>query len=357
MTRVERSLVWLAGASEDVLSVCARHEQMKYAALGATLLVPVVGGFIAGFYTAYSLTTSVALALLLAVAWAGSLLILDRAVLITYTRGPGQWAKIVLRLLIAAIAGFIIAHAIVLFVFRDQIAMKTAEYRQSVIASLEATAKRQMEASRAEEEQRHRLALDSKAAHLDDLRRQRASIMFATRGKQMERMLLAKDIEIDRAQAELDALHAQLGYEQARRIEATLAADIARESRREYNDILSRTTALHDVIVERLDRGDYSALATYLLLAALLFALDTLPILTKMMLPRDTYETVLQRTLQHAADRALLDVEERWQVVQSLGRDRQLLRVAAERLALRRALPEPVAASPDDDAATLPAGT
>ena len=66
---VTGTLTWLAGASPDVLQRCGKSEQMKFAALGATVLIPAGVGFFACWYTVFSLTKEMGIAILMGIAW------------------------------------------------------------------------------------------------------------------------------------------------------------------------------------------------------------------------------------------------------------------------------------------------
>ena len=162
MTRFQRGFVWLGGASEDTLHLCGPYERMKYAALGATLLVPAAAGLLAGYYTIDSLTHNALLSGVIAVLWSLALVIIDRAILVTYRKSHRQAPSVLLRMAIAGLAGILIAHMLVLFVFRDQIDHKLSQQRQQTIEQLTQAAQGQILLARHTEEARSAAACSSR---------------------------------------------------------------------------------------------------------------------------------------------------------------------------------------------------
>ncbi|RPI61033.1 MAG: DUF4407 domain-containing protein, partial [Planctomycetaceae bacterium] len=243
--------------------------------------------------------------------------VIDRAVLVTYRKGHRQTPSVILRMAIAALAGILIAHVIVLFVFSDQIDSRLNQERQAAIAKITADAQPQIRLAREAEEARNAGAIMQKQDQIRTLQTDKENILSYMRKNPRERMLLQKDAEIAAAYRDLDQLQANQSYGDAKRVEARLAEDIEKERSRSFNDVLSRTAALHDVVRERAARGDWSALCAYILVVLLLFTLDTMPIAIKVMMPLDTYERVLTRTLQDIENRLLLEADERWEIIRA----------------------------------------
>jgi len=316
MTTMGRFFVWLSGTSHDTLVLCGPYERMKYAALGSTLLVPAVTGMLAGYYTIHSLTQGPVLSAGIAAFWALALVVIDRAILVTYHKGRRQLPSVFIRMAIAGLAGILIAHMLVLFVFRDQIDQKLDQRRQQSIAGLTQAAQQQIGLARSMEEARGSSAIHAKQREIDDLKADKERLYLYSNGRPRERLLIDINAKLTLAYSELDQLHQQQSYEATRQVEARLAADVDKERSRRYDDVLSRTAALHDVIWERAGTGVWSGLIAYILLVLLLFTLDTLPIAVKVLLPVDTYERVLARTLMDIENRIMLEAQERWEAVQ-----------------------------------------
>ncbi len=314
MNSVQKAFIWLGGASVETLAACGVYERMKYAALGATLLVPAVAGLLAGFYTFHSLTHDVVLSSAIAILWALGLVVIDRAILVTYRKSQRQMMSVLLRMGIALVAGILIAHMLVLFIFRDQIDHRLEQDRRGAIAQLSRGAQEQIQLARQMEEARNASAIKAKEDQIKTLQADKDNLLLFVRKGMQERLLRSKDDEITLAYRDLDRLQQRQSYEETRRVEARLAEDVQKERQRNFDDVLSRTSALHDVIRERAQNGDWSALVAYVLLVLLLLALDTLPIAIKVMLPLDTYERVLSRNLEELEKRFMLQAEQQWQI-------------------------------------------
>lgn len=131
--RLERVLFWLSGAAADTLESCPAWERRKYAAFGATVLVPSSFALIAAAYAISTLTDNWWVIAPVAVVWSLIILTVDRALLATYrayqsfTRKLAQFA---LRIVVAALMGMTIAHPMALLLFRDTINSVVEEDRQ-----------------------------------------------------------------------------------------------------------------------------------------------------------------------------------------------------------------------------------
>jgi len=139
----EPFLFWLAGASVNVLRKCPEEEQTKYAALGATVLIPSIFAFVASFYILSTLTSGwfhLIMMTPVAFVWAFAILTIDRALLASY-RTYVSWLKklwqFLLRFLIALFMGIAISHPIVLLVFNDTIGSEIEKNRSKEIASID----------------------------------------------------------------------------------------------------------------------------------------------------------------------------------------------------------------------------
>lgn len=135
---ITQSFIWLSGASSEELERCPRAEQRKYAAFGATVLVPCVFGLITGAYAVSTLTDNVTVITVVALVWSGIILAVDRAMLSTYRAHQPFRSKIVqltLRLFIAVLMGLTISHPLTLLVFRDTIGSIIEKGREADIAA------------------------------------------------------------------------------------------------------------------------------------------------------------------------------------------------------------------------------
>lgn len=143
---LRRFFFWLSGAGTETLEACPNWEQRKYAAFGATVLVPSIFAFIACAYALSTLTENWRIILPVSVAWGFIILTIDRALLASYrpyqafTRKFGQFA---LRFTVALLMGLTISHPLTLLLFKDTIQAEVEADRQAEIESARATGEKE----------------------------------------------------------------------------------------------------------------------------------------------------------------------------------------------------------------------
>ena len=124
MHSIKRIFFWLSGAGTETLEKCPAWEQRKYAAFGATVLVPCAFAFIACAYALSTLTDHARVIYPVAGVWAFIILTIDRALLAgyrAYASGFRKFSQFSLRLVVAILMGITIAHPLVLLLFRDTV--------------------------------------------------------------------------------------------------------------------------------------------------------------------------------------------------------------------------------------------
>ncbi len=134
--RLERFLFWLSGAATDTLESCPAWERRKYAAFGATVLVPSSFALIAAAYAISTLTDNWWVIAPVSLVWSFIILTVDRALLATYRAYQSfsrKLAQFALRIVVAALMGMTIAHPMALLLFRDTINSVVEEDRQTEI--------------------------------------------------------------------------------------------------------------------------------------------------------------------------------------------------------------------------------
>lgn len=127
---------WLSGAGTETLDRCPNWEQRKYAAFGATVLVPCAFAFIACAYALSTITDKPSVIYPVAFVWAFIILTIDRALLAGYRPYLSIFRKLSqfsLRLVVAILMGITIAHPLVLLLFRDTISSVTEAERATEI--------------------------------------------------------------------------------------------------------------------------------------------------------------------------------------------------------------------------------
>ncbi|MEM7010054.1 MAG: DUF4407 domain-containing protein [Verrucomicrobiota bacterium] len=129
---IQRLLIWLSGSSEDALRECPRWEQRKYEAFGASVLVPTVFAMVASSYAVSTLTTEMWIIVPFAFMWGFIILTIDRVLLATYRAFANPFLKLsqfILRLVVAVLVGFTIAHPLTLLLFKDTIVSEVERER------------------------------------------------------------------------------------------------------------------------------------------------------------------------------------------------------------------------------------
>lgn len=136
---MQRFLIWLSGSSEDHLRECQRWEQRKYEAFGATVLVPTIFAMVASAYAVSTLTQQLWVIIPIAILWGFIILSIDRALLTTYRAFANPFIKIsqfALRIVVALLIGFTIAHPLTLLLFKDTITSQIERERAAEIQAI-----------------------------------------------------------------------------------------------------------------------------------------------------------------------------------------------------------------------------
>ncbi|MFT5470581.1 MAG: hypothetical protein ACI8UO_005710, partial [Verrucomicrobiales bacterium] len=131
---IQRILIWLSGSAEDALIKCPRWEQRKYEAFGATVLVPTIFAMIASAYAVSTLTTEPWIIVPVGIIWGLIILTIDRVLLATYRAFANIFIKIaqfLLRIVVALLVGFTIAHPLTLLLFKDTIIAEVERERRA----------------------------------------------------------------------------------------------------------------------------------------------------------------------------------------------------------------------------------
>jgi len=129
---------WLAGAGTADLRECSDSERQKVCAIGYTVLVPTIFSLLSASYAASTLTTNPYVVGLVAVAWAIIILLVDRAIIATYSPNMslvGKAGTIILRLVVAMLMGMTVSHPLTLLIFKDTINVHIEEQRDQEISA------------------------------------------------------------------------------------------------------------------------------------------------------------------------------------------------------------------------------
>jgi len=129
---------WLAGAGMADLRECSDSERQKVCATGYTVLVPTIFSLLSASYATSTLTSDPYIITLVALAWAFIILLVDRAIIATYSPNMSFWGKagtIVIRFVVAALMGITVSHPLTLLIFKDTINARIEEERAVEIST------------------------------------------------------------------------------------------------------------------------------------------------------------------------------------------------------------------------------
>src|SRR5258708_711612 len=126
----------IGGARTEILEQCP-SEGIRFQSLGAAILVTSFIATISIWFALYSaMGASPFLAPIIALAWGGIILVIDRWLVSSIPiSGPTRWAAALPRLLLAVLLGSIISTPIVLRVFESEINTQIALIKQQRAAA------------------------------------------------------------------------------------------------------------------------------------------------------------------------------------------------------------------------------
>ena len=129
---------WLAGAGAADLRECSDSERRKVCAVGYTVLVPTIFSLLSASYAASTLTNNPYVIWIVAFAWATIILLVDRAIIATYSPNMSFFSKagtILLRFVVATLMGLTVSHPLTLLIFKDTINAQIEEQRDQEITA------------------------------------------------------------------------------------------------------------------------------------------------------------------------------------------------------------------------------
>jgi hypothetical protein len=140
---MERNLgAWLAGAGPADLRECSDTERRKVCAIGYTVLVPTIFALISASYAVSTLTKNPVVITLVAIAWSAIILLVDRAIIASYSpfMKPGsKIAVVTLRIAVAVLMGLTVSHPHTHRLLKDTITTQIEAERAKEIEELRKT--------------------------------------------------------------------------------------------------------------------------------------------------------------------------------------------------------------------------
>lgn len=308
---IKNFFTWCSGADDQLLSTCSNGEQTKYAGIGATVLFTAIMAFIAAAYALFTVFDDVLTAIAFGLIWGMLIFNLDRYIVSTMRkrdRFGGEFLQALPRIVLALIIAIVISKPLEIKIFEKEInAVLVKEKNAMALAN-----KKEIASYFEVDAQKNKAQIDSinsnlakKEAEVNALYENYITEAEGTKGtlKMGKGPVFKEKIEKhNMAKAELDSLRALSAialkekHKQAETIQTNTEKKIA-----ETEPILSA----FDGLMARVNALDKLPWLPSFFIMLLFIAIETTPILAKLLSPRGEYdfklednETALLATLQ-----------------------------------------------------------
>lgn len=302
MNKLERFFLFCSGVEHSILEQCP-SDKNKYMGIGATVFFTGVLAFFSSGYALYTVFDSYLAAIAFGLVWGLMIFNLDRYIVMSM-KSNGKWWRdwmvAMPRFALAVLLALVISKPLEMKIFEKEINAELVIMEQEVFKAQEDQLKSryqaQIEGERAQIDLlKNEIAL--KTAARDTLVKQAVQEADGTggsRNRNLGPIYKAKKAEADKAQAELDAVIAVnqpliLEKELAvQTLEATIQTEIAGLKRENYGGLAARMEAL-----SRLGQQSAAILYASLFITLLFIAIETAPIMVKLISYRSPYDYLL----------------------------------------------------------------
>ncbi len=302
MKTVQEFFLFCSGVEHSILEKCP-SDRNKYAGIGATVFFTGVLAFISSGYALYTVFDSYLAAIFFGMVWGLMIFNLDRYIVMSmksYGRWWRDWLVALPRLALAVLLALVISKPLEMKIFDKEIQAELIQMEQEVFKQQEDRVQVRFQAQI--DEQRSQIAalkadIAAKTAARDTLVRMAVQEADGTGGsghKNLGPIYMAKKADADQAQAELSALLAtalpaiQEKEQAIRTLEANVQSEIAALSRTRYDGLAARMEAL-----SRLTANSLAILYASLFITLLFVAIETAPIMVKLISYRSPYDYLL----------------------------------------------------------------
>ncbi len=315
MKNIQDFFLFCSGVEHSVLEQCPT-DRNKYTGIGATVFFTGVLAFFSSSYALFTVFDSYGMAIAFGLVWGLMIFNLDRYIVMSM-KSNGQWWRDFLvafpRMLMAVLLALVISKPLELKIFEKEIQAEMLQMEQEVFKLQEDRVKdryhAQIESFRAQAMQ-IKMDITAKTAYRDSLAKaavQEADGTGGSRKKNLGPIYRAKKDAADQAQAELMAYvneNQPLAREKelaAQQLETAAQKDIAQLDRGKYNGFAARIDAL-----SRLSGKSLAIWWASLFITLLFIAVETAPILVKLISYRSPYDYVLHQQ-EHVYEMANLE--------------------------------------------------
>jgi hypothetical protein len=302
MTKVQNFFLFCSGVEHSILEKCP-SDRNKYTGIGATVFFTGVLAFFSSGYALYTVFDSSIAAIAFGLVWGLMIFNLDRYIVMSMKSNGSWWRDWLVampRLALAVLLALVISKPLEMKIFEKEIQAELVIMEQEVFKAQEDGLKARYEAQIAGERaqiETLKSEIAQKVAARDTLVKRAVEEADGTGGsgqKNLGPIYKAKKAEADKAQTELDQLIALnqpmiLAKEKAvKDLETTIQTEIANLKREGYGGLASRMEAL-----SRLGASSKAILYASLFITLLFIAIETAPIMVKLISYRSPYDHLL----------------------------------------------------------------
>ncbi len=315
MKNIEQFFLFCSGVDAAILDKCP-SDKNKYVGIGATIFFTGLLAFFSSGYALYTVFESWWAAAAFGLVWGLMIFNLDRYIVMSM-KSYGKWYRDLVvalpRVALAVLLALVISKPLEMKIFEKEIQAELVQMEQEVFKSQEDRVKERFEAQIAENKAQIAALkgeISAKTAARDTLAQiavQEADGTGGSKKKNLGPIYRAKKKEADQAQAELTALIAlnqpQI-LEKEKAIEAAeknIGTETAALERSRYNGLAARMEAL-----SRLTQKSEAMLVASLFIMLLFVAIETAPILVKLISYRSPYDYLLHEH-EHVFEMANLE--------------------------------------------------
>lgn len=302
MKTLQQFFLFCSGVDHSILEKCPT-DRNKYMGIGATVFFTGVLAFFSSGYALFTVFESWWASLAFGLVWGLMIFNLDRYIVLSmksYGKWWRDWLVALPRLALAILLAVVISKPLEMKIFEKEIKAELVTMEQEVFKQQEDRVRTRYEAQIAEN--RAQIAalkseIEAKTAARDALALQAVQEADGTGGsgqRNLGPIYRAKKADADNAQAELDKTLATsqpliLEKEKAiRALETTVLSEIAGLQRSHYDGLAARMEALG-----RLTAGSEAILLASLFITLLFIAIETAPIMVKLISYRSPYDYLL----------------------------------------------------------------
>jgi hypothetical protein len=356
MKNIQNFFLFCSGVEHSILERCP-SDVNKYVGIGATVFFTGVLAFISSGYALYTVFESYWAAIPFGIIWGLMIFNLDRYIVLSMKSNGSWWRDWVValpRLALAILLALVISKPLEMKIFEKEIQAELVTMEQEVYKQQEDGLKARYNTQLADE----RARIDALKAEIllkttarDALVKQAVQEADGTGGsgkKNLGPIYLAKKAEADKAQAELEqtiALNQPLILEKTKAIqtlETTVQTEVSGLQRSRYNGLAARMEAL-----SRLSGKSLAILYASLFITLLFVAIETAPIMVKLISYRSPYDYLLHEH-EHVFEMANLEsttlrnntVRSKLRYDTETGQHLTLARIAAEKALIDHKLKE-----------------